>query len=274
MARKKLKARGNFRRVTPKVAAKYIAYWEKKGVTKANEIPDGKNATLQRARLMEAKAVWLDYLRKLESYEQELASYKEALAKYEEVKKTTIPTATGLAAQYLKPTKPVKPSLSGPKSARGGNFKPVTKKQALNYLRSLANRAAHNAVSGKDGRVTLKDLNLKVGSPLRKTRVEGGQVLPASQFYPRVREAAQLVGADKASEIFAKAKQLQVKLEEQKLKKQKAAEERKKKVDAKKVAQLQKKLERLKKQRAEVEQALRDLRGVAARAARRRLRRR
>jgi hypothetical protein len=269
MAKKKLKARGNFRKVTPAVAEKYVNFWKKRGVTTAGEIPDGKNATVQRIRLKEALDVHRKYLNKLVGYEGEKAAYEAKLAEFKSLENKKVFEHAGLPAKYVRPKAPVKPAKTGPRSVRGGNFKRVSKKQASTYMRSLFTRAAKNAVAavektktGKPAkRVTLESLSEIKGG--RSKRAQASR----STFSPRLQEAVLLLGPEKSAQMWVNAQTVQTKLAEKKAKNAVIAEKRKKTADAAKLAKCQKQVERAQKRLGQLQAACAGI--TAARRARR-----
>lgn len=261
MAKKKLKARGNFRKVTPAVAERYIAYWKKRKVETAGQIPDGKDAAVQKIRLMEALSVWRAFGRKMAEYEKAKAEYDTKLAEFKALGAKKVFENAGLPAKYLKPKAPAKPSKTDARSVRGGNFKKVSKKQALTYLRTMFTRAAKNAVYGPAARVTLTKLSDS------KTGRSKDAIKTRETFSPRMQEAFLLVGPEQATGMWVKANTLQTKLAEQKAIKDKKAEERKATVNAAKVAAHQKKIEAAEKRLAKLREAGVGI--VAARRARR-----
>lgn len=253
MAKKKLKARGNFRRVTPQVAERYIKFWEKRGVTKADQIPEGKDQKVQQIRLREALSVMREFHRKMEAYEAEKAAYEGKLAEYKALAKNKVFEHAGLPAKYLHPKAPVKPAMTGPRSVRGGNFKKVSKKQAKSYLARLFGYSAR----------PLDQL-----SPESHMKRFGGN---ANQFTPRIQEAVTLVGPGDAAQMFLRAEQNRAKRAEKAADAAAKKEAAKTKRDATKMAKATKTLEKARKRVADLEAAMAGAK--RARRSRRKMRR-
>jgi len=253
MAKKKKKVkmrRGNFRRVTPVVADRYVKHWAKRGVTTPNEIPDSPSAKVERIRLTEASSVMREFQRKLDAYEQEKAVYEKQLAEFNALKKKGVFEHSGLPAQYVRPTAPTKPKMTGPRPARGGNFKRVSKKQAKAYLRRLFNAAAKNTVAKERGE--LKTRTGKKSDRVTMDRLPRGKK-GKQIFSPRIKESILLLGPQEASELWGNAHHLQARIAKKAADKALAAEKRKKKADEAKLANYQKEIDRTQKRLQELE---------------------
>jgi hypothetical protein len=227
MAKKKKKTPrraggGNFRRVTVKVARKYVDSLAKKGIRKPQDITDQgspEKTRIAQIRLREAQYVLDDYAARLAKYEEQKAAWN-ALASKTEI------LPNGLRAKI---TRPAKPREAGAKSGRGGNFKPVSKKKAEAYLRGLFRKPPKQR--------KLDDFSL--GGYMKRVNFTGA-------FTPRIQEAVLVAGAEKAAQIFNDAKEAQAKAEIRATEAAKKAEERKAKADERKLAAIAKCEERAK----------------------------
>lgn len=231
---------GNFRRVTPKVAKRYVDQWAKKGVLTPNDIPDqgSPEATrLAKIRLREAQYVLNNFDRRKAEYEERLAKYKQELEIYEAAKKSTTILANGLEAKVLRPEKPTMPKFTGPSSKRGGNFKKVTKAQAVNYLRRVFRKPPQgHAPVGAKGHKTLKAKQFLKIEDL--TAMKPGYHGDLSA--PRIQEAIEVAGMETTLKLFNQAKEAHARAVERAAKRALAAEKRKATMDKKKVEKLEK----------------------------------
>ncbi|RJR07544.1 hypothetical protein C4588_06475 [Candidatus Parcubacteria bacterium] len=256
MAKKHKKARkGNFRRVTPAVAERYLRRWAKKGVTRADDIPASKNSDYEKIRWREAQAVMRNYERRVDEHKAALERYKQQLQEYKALKGKKVFVHSGLPAKYLAPKKPATPKKTDCTTPRCGNFKPVNKKQAKNYLKRLFNYS-------KQG---LDDL-----MPL--AHLSGAK---ADKFTPRIQEATLKVGLTEAADLWLKAEVVRAKRAQAAAEKAKKAEERKYKVNATKLAKFDKLIEKAKARLEELEKKRKALTSlVVASRRRRRMKRR
>lgn len=247
MARRKRKVRGNYRKPTPKVAKRYLAYWAKKGIKRAQDIPEGKSKEqthIQRVRFQEAADVMRKWGlskrgQKHSAQEDALDNYKKQLKKFKALKKKKAFKHAGLPAKYVAPKKPKVGKLPGPKSWRGGNFFRTNKTKARRYLSGVWNRGKH---------------------PLSEL---AGNVGVWNQFTPRVQEAMMLLGQEESLKLWNRAKANRVKRAEKEAKKQKEAEARKKKADTKKLAKLNAVIEKAQKAKADLKKSKKAVATVA-----------
>lgn len=249
---KRKTGRGNFRKVSPAAALRYLKQWASRGVTSADAIPAGPNASVQKVRYREAAAVARDYNVRLAKHHEALATYALALKEFKALGKKKVFAQGGLKAKWLRPAKPVAPSLTGSKA--GGNFRRVTKAQAKAYLRGMCTRA-------KDGLQAIEEVaSDPAARPINmssiKATVDGGN--PRT---PRLQEAIMLVGPAEVVKIISSCEISRKKSEEAALKKAAAAEERKKKINKAKVMKLEREI---KKCRDLIEQHEKALAGATA----------
>ena len=253
MAKKKKKkisrrgGRGNFKKVSPSAAQKYLAVWHKKNVKTADQIPAGPNADVQKIRFREAQAVVIDYQRALAKHREATAKYEALLKQYKALGKRHVFEHLGLRSKHLRPTKPKTPSAKVPSGKNRGNFKRVTKVQARAYLRGLCAKA-------KDGPEALtKALQGEI-----KATSAGGDART-----PRLQEAITLVGFTELANIHARCLITRQKAEKRAAEKRLAAEARKEKANKAKLARWQREIDACEQKIANAKKAMAATKGVA-----------
>lgn len=249
---KRRAGRGNFKRVSPAAAQRYLNAWDKKNVQRADQIPAGKNADVQRIRFREAQAVVMDHLRAVARHKEAVAKYEELLKQFRALGKRHVFEHLGLRAKFLRPTKPKAPSANAPAGKNRGNFKRVTKAQARAYLRGLCAKA-------KDGPDALtKALQSEI-----KATTDGGDART-----PRLQEAITLVGFEELANIHAKCLIARQNAEKRAAEKRLAAEARKEKANKAKLARWQREITKCEEKISKAKQAMAGV--SAARRSRRR----
>ena len=245
---------GNFVKPTPTVAQKHLDAWEKKGVTSKNqittgmkapqvgELKDDKDVKLAKIRYQEAQNTvnwYLDHFTRggakwqgdvHDAYKMAHQEWKEAKAK-----------GTKLPA-------PIPPSKPASRS-RGGNFKKVSKKHAIAYLKRQFRWPAKTVKDQLEaGKMRAYAALNSVGKWVTK---KGGDI------GARLAEAVTIVG--EAAALFRQA---------QKNAAEYAAKEAAKKAkrDAINKKRWQKQVDELKKELQKVQKKLKGVQGVAARA--------